>query len=95
MNTIVNISGSTAEDYGKLAGLLDVPGVAAIELNVSCPNVKEGGIVFGTDPEAASAVVREAKRIRRSPSSSSSRRMSRTSSRWPRPSRRPALMPCR
>ena len=61
MNTIVNISGSTAEDYGKLAGLLDVPGVAAIELNVSCPNVKEGGIVFGTDPEAASAVVREAK----------------------------------
>ena len=61
MNVIVNISGSTAEDYGKLAGLLDVPGVAAIELNVSCPNVKEGGIVFGTDPEAASAVVRAAK----------------------------------
>lgn len=61
MNTIVNISGSTAEDYGKLAGLLDVPGVAAIELNVSCPNVREGGIVFGTDPEAASAVVRAAK----------------------------------
>lgn len=61
MNTIVNISGSTAEGYGKLAGLLDVPGVAAIELNVSCPNVKEGGIVFGTDPEAASAVVRAAK----------------------------------
>ena len=61
MNVIVNISGSTAEEYGKLAGLLDVPGVAAIELNVSCPNVKEGGIVFGTDPEAAAAVVREAK----------------------------------
>lgn len=61
MNVIVNISGSTAEEYGKLAELLDVPGVAAIELNVSCPNVKEGGIVFGTDPEAASAVVREAK----------------------------------
>ena len=55
MNVIVNISGSTAEEYGKLAGLLDVPGVAAIELNVSCPNVKEGGIVFGTDPEAAGA----------------------------------------
>ena len=61
MNVIVNISGSTAEEYGKLAELLDVPGVAAIELNVSCPNVKEGGIVFGTDPEAAAAVVREAK----------------------------------
>ncbi|MBQ2136735.1 MAG: dihydroorotate dehydrogenase, partial [Selenomonas sp.] len=44
-----------------LAEMLDVPEVAAIELNVSCPNVKEGGIVFGTDPKAAAAVVREAK----------------------------------
>ncbi|WP_029543976.1 dihydroorotate dehydrogenase [Selenomonas sp. AB3002] len=61
MNVIVNISGSTVEEYGVLAEMLDVPGVAAIELNVSCPNVREGGIVFGTDPEAASAVVREAK----------------------------------
>lgn len=67
MNTIVNISGSTAEETGKLAGLLDVPGVAAIELNVSCPNVKEGGIVFGTDPEAASAVVRAAKASTKKP----------------------------
>lgn len=61
MNIIVNISGSTVEEYGILAEMLDVPGVAAIELNVSCPNVKEGGIVFGTDPKAAAAVVKEAK----------------------------------
>ncbi|SHK65735.1 dihydroorotate dehydrogenase (NAD+) catalytic subunit [Selenomonas ruminantium] len=61
MNVIVNISGSTAEEYGVLAEMLDVPEVAAIELNVSCPNVKEGGIVFGTDPKAAAAVVKEAK----------------------------------
>ena len=61
MNVIVNISGSTVEEYGILAQKLDVPGVAAIELNVSCPNVKEGGIVFGTDPAAATAVVKEAK----------------------------------
>ena len=61
MNVIVNISGSTVEEYGILAEMLDVPGVAAIELNVSCPNVKEGGIVFGTDPKAAAAVVQEAK----------------------------------
>ena len=61
MNVIVNISGSTVEEYGVLAEMLDVPEVAAIELNVSCPNVKEGGIVFGTDPKAAAAVVREAK----------------------------------
>ena len=67
MNVIVNISGSTAEEYGILAEMLDVPGVAAVELNVSCPNVKEGGIVFGTDPKAAAAVVREAKKHTKKP----------------------------
>jgi len=64
---IVNISGSSVEEYGVLARMLDVPGVAAIELNVSCPNVKEGGIVFGTDPASAAAVVREAKRNTKKP----------------------------
>ena len=67
MHVIVNISGSSVEEYGTLAALLDVPGVAAIELNVSCPNVKEGGIVFGTDPEAAAAVVRAAKASTKKP----------------------------
>lgn len=62
MNIIVNISGSSPEEYGSLAKMLDVPGVAAIELNVSCPNVREGGIVFGTNPKAVSTVVREAKK---------------------------------
>lgn len=61
MNVIVNISGGTVDEYGELAAMLDAPEVAAIELNVSCPNVKEGGIVFGTDPKAAAAVVRAAK----------------------------------
>ena len=61
MNVIVNISGSSPEDYGKLAELLDVEGVAAIELNISCPNVKDGGIVFGTVPRAAAEVTRIAK----------------------------------
>jgi dihydroorotate dehydrogenase (NAD+) catalytic subunit len=64
---IVNISGSSVEEYGVLARMLDVPGVAAIELNVSCPNVKEGGIVFGTDPKSAAAVVREAKKNTKKP----------------------------
>jgi dihydroorotate dehydrogenase (NAD+) catalytic subunit len=50
---IVNISAGTAEEYGELAAQLDVDGVAALEVNISCPNVKEGGIVFGTDPRAA------------------------------------------
>lgn len=67
MNVIVNISGATVEEYGELAGMLDVDGVAAIELNVSCPNVREGGIVFGTDPKAAAAVVRAAKANTRKP----------------------------
>lgn len=64
---IVNISGSTAEEYGELAKLLDVPGVAGIELNVSCPNVREGGIAFGTQPESAAAVVRQAKQNTKKP----------------------------
>lgn len=59
---IVNISGSTVEEYGELAAKLDVDGVAAVELNVSCPNVKEGGIAFGTNADSAAAVVREVKR---------------------------------
>jgi dihydroorotate dehydrogenase (NAD+) catalytic subunit len=67
MPIIVNISGSSVEEYGALAKMLDVPEIAAIELNVSCPNVKEGGIVFGTDPVAASAVVYEAKKNTKKP----------------------------
>ena len=58
MNIIVNISGSSVEDYAELAACLNVAGVAALEVNISCPNVKEGGIVFGTDPRAAADVVR-------------------------------------
>lgn len=53
---IVNISAGSAEEYGRLAEALDVDGVAGLEVNISCPNVKEGGIVFGTDPRAAAAV---------------------------------------
>jgi dihydroorotate dehydrogenase (NAD+) catalytic subunit len=67
MPIIVNISGSSVEEYGVLAKMLDVPEIAAIELNVSCPNVKEGGIVFGTDPVAASTVVYEAKKNTKKP----------------------------
>ena len=61
MNVIVNISDSSVEDYGLLAEKLDATDIAAIEVNISCPNVKEGGIVFGTDPKAAAAVTRAVK----------------------------------
>ena len=62
MNVVVNVSGSSIEDYSELAKLLDVDGVAAIELNISCPNVKDGGIIFGTDERQASKVTSAAKK---------------------------------
>mgnify|MGYP003588819608 FL=1 len=58
---IVNIAGSTPEEYGELAKKLDIEGVHAIEINISCPNVKHGGIAFGTCPESAAEVVRAVK----------------------------------
>ncbi len=55
---VVNFFGNTQEEYGEVAARLnDVAGVAALEMNISCPNVKHGGIVFGTDPKAAAAVI--------------------------------------
>lgn len=55
---IVNFFGNTQDEYGEVAARLDdVPNVAALEMNISCPNVKHGGIVFGTDPKAAAAVI--------------------------------------
>jgi dihydroorotate dehydrogenase (NAD+) catalytic subunit len=56
--TIVNIVGKTVEEYAAVAAKLSqARGVAAVEVNISCPNIKEGGIAFGTDPQAAAAVV--------------------------------------
>ncbi len=55
---IVNFFGNTQDEYAEVAARLDaLPGVAGLEMNISCPNVKHGGIVFGTDAEAAAAVV--------------------------------------
>ncbi len=56
---LVNVSGTTVEDYADIVARLDgVPGVAGIELNISCPNVKEGGVAFGTDSRMAAEVTR-------------------------------------
>lgn len=61
---IVNVSGSTVEDYvacaEKLANLDKMP---AIELNISCPNVKEGGMAFGTSCQSAAEVTREVRKV--------------------------------
>jgi dihydroorotate dehydrogenase (NAD+) catalytic subunit len=56
---VVNIAGETVEEFGELAARLDgVPGVSGLELNVSCPNVAVGGMLFGQDPKQAAAVTR-------------------------------------
>ncbi len=60
---IVNIAGEAVEDYAKLAARLDgVPGVSGIEVNISCPNVKSGGIQFGTDFRVAAQVTKSVRK---------------------------------
>ncbi len=55
---IVNIWGRTVEEYAEVAKRLsDVEGVAGLEVNISCPNIKEGGIAFGTDPKMTEEVI--------------------------------------
>lgn len=57
VKVIANIFGESVEEYQKLSAILScVEGVHAIEVNISCPNVKKGGVVFGTDPEVAALV---------------------------------------
>ena len=56
---IVNVSGSSPEDYAECAARVDVlDGIPAIELNISCPNVKDGGMAFGVTTKGAASVVR-------------------------------------
>ncbi len=58
-NMIVNVSGSAPEDYAECAAMIDaLPEIPAIELNISCPNVKNGGMAFGVTCEGAAAVVK-------------------------------------
>jgi dihydroorotate dehydrogenase (NAD+) catalytic subunit len=64
---IANLSGSTVEEYVQGAGLLDRSSVDMIELNISCPNVRSGGMAFGLDPEAAFRVTRAVRRASAKP----------------------------
>lgn len=58
-NMIVNVSGSSPEDYAECAARIDaLDGIPAIELNISCPNVKDGGMAFGVTCASASSVVK-------------------------------------
>ncbi len=54
---IANISGSTVEEYAEVARIFDDSPIDAMEINISCPNVKEGGVTFGNDPDMSARVV--------------------------------------
>ena len=65
---LVNLNGETVEEYGELAARLDgVPGVAGFEVNISCPNVDQGGLYFGNDAVAAARVTAAVRRRTRLP----------------------------
>lgn len=65
---IINIAGDTVEEYAHLASKIDgCREVAGIEVNISCPNVKKGGMLFGSDPDSAAEVIREVRSATRLP----------------------------
>ncbi len=64
---IANISGSTVEEYAEVARLFDDSPVDGIEINISCPNVKAGGVAFGNDPEMSARVVEAVRAVTSKP----------------------------
>lgn len=64
---IVNVCGKTPEDYCEVVEKLSDQPVDLLEINVSCPNVKEGGIAFGQKPEALESITRQVKKYARQP----------------------------
>jgi dihydroorotate dehydrogenase (NAD+) catalytic subunit len=60
---IANLSGSTVEDYAEVARLFDDSPIDAMEINISCPNVKEGGVAFGNDPVMSARVVEACRKV--------------------------------
>ena len=65
---IVNVCGDTVEEYAEVTRIVDqAPGVAGVEINISCPNVKKGGMAFGGDPRMTSEVVSAVRKATRLP----------------------------
>ncbi len=60
---IANVSGSTIEEYIQVTRRFDASPVDAIEINISCPNVKEGGVAFGNDPDMSARVVAACRKV--------------------------------
>lgn len=64
---IANVSGSTVEEYEEVTRIFDDSPIDAIEINISCPNVKEGGVTFGNDPDMSARVVAACRRATKKP----------------------------
>ena len=64
---IANLSGSTVEEYVAVTRLFDDSPIDAMEINISCPNVKEGGVAFGNDPDMSARVVEVCRRATNKP----------------------------
>lgn len=64
---IANVSGSTVEEYEQVTRLFNDSPIDAIEINISCPNVKEGGVAFGNNPEMSARVVEACRRATSKP----------------------------
>lgn len=64
---IANVSGSTIEEYIEVTRLFDQSPIDAIEINISCPNVKEGGVTFGNDPDMSARVVEACRAVTNKP----------------------------
>ena len=64
---IVNVCGKSASDYCEVVERLAEEPVDILEINISCPNVKEGGIAFGQDPKAVESITREVKKLAKQP----------------------------
>jgi dihydroorotate dehydrogenase (NAD+) catalytic subunit len=64
---IANVSGSTVEEYATVTRIFDESPIDAIEINISCPNVKEGGVTFGNDPDMSARVVEACRRVTAKP----------------------------
>jgi len=65
---LVNVCGSTVDEYAEVARIAgEAPGVAGLEINISCPNVREGGMAFGSDPRLTQQVVAAVRRVTRRP----------------------------
>ena len=64
---IANVSGSTIEEYVEVTRRFDASPIDAIEINISCPNVKEGGVAFGNYPDMSAQVVAACRRVTRKP----------------------------